>query len=233
MLTYLPLFLKERLAFSAVHASQWLSVTQGGAVLGRIGWGTVSDRLYGGRRKVVLVLVGVISVLLCAALSTLDGGVSPFILVPLTFLGGFTMIGYQGVSYSLISEIAGQSRAGMALGLMISINALGTVVGTPAFGYIVDATGSYATAWQALAVVLAMGTAGQHRHIRIGTAPERGRTTPSVLSHVILYQDAQDFLLSARRDDEQWRPPHHARKSNAADDKKDKQIGKELRGTGH
>ena len=159
LLTYLPLFLKEKLAFSTVHASQWLSITQGGAVLGRVGWGTVSDRLYGGRRKVVLVLIGVISVLLCTALSALDKGVSPFILVPLTFLGGFTMIGYQGVSYSLISEIAGQSRAGMALGLMITINALGTVVGTPTFGYIVDATGSYAVAWQALAVVLALGTA--------------------------------------------------------------------------
>lgn len=158
LLTYLPLFLKERLAFSTVHASQWLSITQGGAVLGRVGWGTVSDRVYGGRRKVVLVLIGLISVLLCAGLSALGRGVSPFILVPLTFLGGFTMIGYQGVSYSLISEIAGQSRAGMALGLMITINALGTVVGTPTFGYIVDATGSYAIAWQALACVLALGT---------------------------------------------------------------------------
>ncbi len=159
LLTYLPLFLKEKLAFSTVHASQWLSITQGGAVLGRIGWGTVSDRIYGGRRKIVLVLIGGISVLLCAALSALDKGVSPFVLVPVTFLGGFTMIGYQGVSYSLISEIAGQSRAGMALGLMITINALGTVVGTPTFGYIVDATGSYAIAWQALAGVLALGTA--------------------------------------------------------------------------
>lgn len=159
LLTYLPLFLKERLAFSTVHASQWLSITQGGAVLGRVGWGTVSDRLYGGRRKVVLVLIGVISVFLCAGLSAIGKGVSPFILVPLTFLGGFSMIGYQGVSYSLISEIAGQSRAGMALGLMITINALGTVVGTPTFGYIVDATGSYVIAWQALACVLALGTA--------------------------------------------------------------------------
>ena len=159
LLTYLPLFLKERLAFSTVHASQWLSITQSGAVVGRIGWGAVSDRLFGGRRKIVLVLIGVISVLLCAAFSAIGKGVSPFILVPLTFLGGFTMIGYQGVSYSLISEIAGQSRAGMALGLMITINALGTVVGTPTFGYIVDATGSYVIAWQALAVVLALGTA--------------------------------------------------------------------------
>ncbi len=158
LLTYLPLFLKERLAFSTVHASQWLSITQSGAVLGRVGWGTVSDRLYGGRRKIVLVLIGTISVFLCAALSGLDKGASPFILVPLTFLGGFTMIGYQGVSYSLISEIAGQSRAGMALGLMITINALGTVVGTFLFGSIVDSTGSYVIAWQALAGVLALGT---------------------------------------------------------------------------
>ena len=158
LLTYLPLFLKERLAFSTVHASQWLSITQTGAVVGRVGWGTVSDRLFGGRRKVVLVLIGIVSVVLCAAFSALGKGVSPVILVPLTFLGGFTMIGYQGVSYSLISEIAGQSRAGMALGLMITINALGTVVGTPTFGYIVDATGSYVIAWQALAVVLALGT---------------------------------------------------------------------------
>ncbi len=158
LLTYLPLFLKEKLAFSTVHASQWLSITQSGAVFGRIGWGTVSDRLCGGRRKIVLVCIGVISVLLAAALSIVDQGVSPFVLVPLTFLAGFTMIGYQGVSYSLISEIAGQSRAGMALGLMITINALGTVAGTPTFGYIVDATGSYAAAWQALACVLALGT---------------------------------------------------------------------------
>ncbi len=32
------------------------------------------------------------------------------------------------------------------------------MVGTPTFGYIVDATGSYAIAWQALAGVLALGT---------------------------------------------------------------------------
>lgn len=172
LLTYLPLFLKEKLAFSTVHASQWLSIAQSGAVLGRVGWGTVSDRLYRGRRKVVLVLIGTVSVLLCAALSTLHKGVSPFILVPLTFLGGFTMIGYQGVSYSLISEIAGQSRAGMALGLMITINALGTVVGTPLFGYIVDATGSYVIAWQTLAGVLALGT------LNIAAFVSEARRTP-------------------------------------------------------
>ena len=87
LLTYLPLFLKERLAFSTVHASQWLSITQGGAVLGRVGWGTVSDRVFGGRRKIVLVLIGVdVGALVRGVERCSDKGVSPFILVPLTFL---------------------------------------------------------------------------------------------------------------------------------------------------
>ena len=37
--------------------------------------------------------------------------------------------------------------------------------------------------------------------------PETVDPEASVLSHVILYRAAQDFLLSARRDDEQWRAP--------------------------
>ena len=158
LLTYLPLFLKEHLGFSALKASQWLAVTQSGAMLGRVGWGAISDRLFNGRRKLVLVIIGVVSVTVCLSLSQLSHGISPVVLVPIVFLGGFTMIGYQGVSYSLIGEVAGQSRAGMALGLMITINALGTVVGTPLFGYVVDATGAYSFAWLGLAVTVLLGT---------------------------------------------------------------------------
>jgi ACS family hexuronate transporter-like MFS transporter len=158
LLTYLPLFLKEELGFPAVVASQWLAVTQVGAMLGRVGWGVISDRLFCGRRKIVLVLIGVVSVSICLALSQLSRGISSVFLVPLGFFGGLTMIGYQGVSYSLIGEISGQARAGMALGLMITINALGTVVGTPLIGYIVDATGAYSYAWLALAATVLLGT---------------------------------------------------------------------------
>jgi MFS transporter, ACS family, hexuronate transporter len=158
LLTYLPLFLKEELGFPALLASQWLAITQAGAMLGRVGWGFISDRLFGGRRKIVLVLIGVVSVTICLTLSQLSRGISALFLLPVVFLGGFTMIGYQGVSYSLIGEIAGQSKAGMALGLMITVNALGTVVGTPLFGYIVDTTGAYSFAWLALATTVLLGT---------------------------------------------------------------------------
>jgi MFS family permease len=60
----------------------------------------------------------------------------------------------------LIGELAGKDRTGAALGMMITINAACATLGTPLFGYIVDRTGSYAIAWQALAGTVAMGTIG-------------------------------------------------------------------------
>ena len=40
------------MGFSAYWSSQALALTQAGAMIGRVGWGVVSDRLFGGRRKV-------------------------------------------------------------------------------------------------------------------------------------------------------------------------------------
>jgi len=158
LLTYIPLYLKESLGLSAYWSSQALAVTQSGAMLGRIGWGAVSDRIFDGRRKVVLVLIGCLSVTLTLILSLLPPGTSIIFLVPIIFLSGFCMIGYHGVSYSLIGEVAGHAKTGMALGLMVTVNAVGTLLATPLFGYLVDVTGSYAIAWGALSGTLLLGT---------------------------------------------------------------------------
>src|SRR6266576_2084110 len=39
LITYLPLYLKESMGFSAYWASQALAITQAGAMFGRVGWG--------------------------------------------------------------------------------------------------------------------------------------------------------------------------------------------------
>jgi MFS family permease len=67
------------------------------------------------------------------------------------------MVGYQGVSYALIGEIAGRARTGAALGIVITVNSLGTIVGTPLFGHLVDVTGSYSIAWRALSGTIFLG----------------------------------------------------------------------------
>jgi MFS family permease len=70
------------------------------------------------------------------------------------------LVGYQGVSYALIGEIAGKAKTGTALGMMIAINAVAATLGTPLFGYMVDRAGSYAAAWRTLAGVLGLGIVG-------------------------------------------------------------------------
>jgi MFS transporter, ACS family, aldohexuronate transporter len=160
VITYVPLYLKDIVGFSPYWASQALALTQAGAMVGRIGWAVASDRLFGGRRKAVLIIIGLLAALSIAALGLMSGDFPYCLLLPILFVAGVSIVGYQGVSYALIGEIAGRSRTGAGLGMMITINAGAATLATPMFGYIVDYTGSYAVAWQALAATVAIGVLG-------------------------------------------------------------------------
>ena len=157
LITYVPLYLKDVMGYSPYWASQALALTQAGAMLGRVGWGVASDRVFAGRRKIVLIVIGLLSVALIAALSFLGRQSSPILLMLILFLAGVSLVGYQGVSYALIGEISGKARTGAGLGMMITINAAAATLGTPVFGHIVDRTGSYALAWQILAAAVTSG----------------------------------------------------------------------------
>ena len=106
---------------------------------------------------IVLIVIGLISVVLIGALSFMNQQSSSLLLMPILFLAGVSLVGYQGVSYALIGEISGKARTGAGLGMMITINAAAATLGTPVFGYIVDRTGSYAFAWQILAGAVTVG----------------------------------------------------------------------------
>src|SRR5262245_40499473 len=88
--------------------------------------------------------------MLLVALS-LMGRQSPLsLLLLVVFLSDLCLVGYQGVSYALIGELAGRARTEAALGLMITINAAAATLNTPLFGFIVDKSQSYSLAWQLL-----------------------------------------------------------------------------------
>jgi MFS family permease len=157
LITYVPLYLKDVMGYSPFWASQTLALTQAGAMLGRVGWGIASDRLFGGRRKIVLIVIGLLSAVLIGILSLMHRETSYLVLLPVLFFAGVSLVGYQGVSYALIGELSGAARTGAGLGMMITINAAAATLGTPVFGYIVDQTGSYSFAWQILAVAIITG----------------------------------------------------------------------------
>ena len=160
LITYVPLYLKESLGVTAFWASQALAVLQAGAVCGRIGWGIASDRLFNGRRKTTLIIIGFLGALLSVMLSLMTKQTPVYLLLLTIFFSGLCLVGYQGVSFALIGELAGTMRAGSAIGIMLSINSAAAALGTPLFGYFVDRTGSYLDAWQILAATMAFAVLG-------------------------------------------------------------------------
>lgn len=158
ILTYLVLYLTERLSFSIPLAATCLAAAQFGGALGRVTWGYVSDRVFQGRRRPVIVLLGWLGGGLIAAQALLRPDLPDLVVIGLAAAAGLCMIGWHGLHITLITELAGPARAGTALGISLSWIQVGIISGPPLFGWLVDATGSYRLAWVALGAVLAAST---------------------------------------------------------------------------
>jgi sugar phosphate permease len=153
-LTYIELYLTETLWFSIPLAATLLALGQIAGTGSRVLWGFVSDRFFYGRRKPILLLVGILAVLMTVFVSlfTLD---TPGWIVWLSIaLLGATVMGWNGLYLALLSELAGIQVAGLAIGLGSTFAFLGIVVVPPIFGFLVDAGFSYRLAWIALAALL-------------------------------------------------------------------------------
>lgn len=150
--THLVLFLKNQFFFSAVLAGFYLAVCQAGGMAGRIGWGLVSDYLAGGRRKRILLIISVLSVVALIIPGRLAPETPGFILFFVLFFLGFTAVGFHGVTFGLIGELSGKDQVGLTTGFSLTITFLGMILFPPLFGHIVDRVGAYALAWDFLAL---------------------------------------------------------------------------------
>lgn len=155
-ISYAPLYLSEVVGLSVIGAGAVLGLAQGGGILGRVGFGVLSDRVLGGRRLIVLLGAGIASGLLCLA----TGGLAPgspatwLALVALAF--GVAGIGWNGVHHTLVAELAGRESAATAVGLCLAVSSLGVIAGAPLVGALADRLGSYGPGWIALAVAMAV-----------------------------------------------------------------------------
>lgn len=156
-MAFLSLYLQEEVGLALLVASGYLALAQGGGALGRIAFGVLSDRTFGGRRRVTLVIAGCGSATCSVALAVTGPGAGPLFLVPLALLFGFFGIGWNGVHHTLMAEIAGPRAAGTALGLGLAISSAGVMLGPPVFGACVTAAGGYRGPWIGLALVMLAG----------------------------------------------------------------------------
>ncbi len=153
-MSYLVLYLQGVVGLSLLAASGYLALAQFGGMLGRISFGVLSDRAFGGRRRLPLAIAGLGSTLCSVAIAATGPGTSGLWLTALALVFGFVGIGWNGVQLTLLAELAGPRAAGTAVGLGLAISSAGVTLGPPIFGYFVTLSGSYTGPWLVLATVM-------------------------------------------------------------------------------
>lgn len=158
-MSYLVLYLQGVVGLSLLTASRLLALAQLGGMAGRVLFGMLSDRLFGGRRRFTLVLAGVGSTVCTIAIARTGADASTAGLSVLAFLFGVVGIGWNGVQHTWMAELAGPRAAGTAVGLGLAVSSAGVTLGPLAFGYVVQRAGGFHGPWIALAtsMVVALG----------------------------------------------------------------------------
>ncbi len=160
LLAFLVLYAKETFAVSAVEAARLLALAQLGGTASRLGWGFVSDRFLGGRRRPGVVVCALVTAAAYGVLAV--GNLVPFGLVaPLMLVAGAGAFGWVGLYFALMAELGGARYAGLLTGIAVAFAWGGMLVGPPLFGLVLQAAGDYRLAWlglagAALAVALAL-----------------------------------------------------------------------------
>lgn len=152
-IAYFVAYLEEILLFYVVTAGFLLAVLEAGGAFGKPVSGLLSDRLFGGNRRGVFILMCAITCAMCLVFAFLPQGSPIWLIVLFCIILGFVAIGWGGLHLTLIGEFAGRELAGTVSGASSAFLLLANMVGPPVFGHIVDITGSYQLAWIFLAAL--------------------------------------------------------------------------------
>src|SRR5437899_12983208 len=114
---------------------------------GRIIFGVLSDRTFGGRRRMPLTLAGIGSALCSVAIAMIGPNTGALTLALIALVFGFCGIGWYGVQHTLMAGLAGARSAGTAVGLGLAVSFFGVTLCPPVFGWLHLRVGSYRSPW--------------------------------------------------------------------------------------
>ena len=151
---YMVTYLNESLGMTLLAAGAALSVSQLAGVVGRIAWGAVADRGVGPRNTLMLLAT---LMMVGSVLTALLQPQWPTLLIwAVVALLGASAIGWNGVYLATVARQAPPGQAGVATGGTLLFTFMGVVCGSPAFGALAGASGSYRIAFAALALPAAL-----------------------------------------------------------------------------
>lgn len=143
MLAFVPLYAREALGMSATLSGLAASLMGIVAVVGRIGWGA-GDALFRNPRTllVALPLAGCLS-----SLAILGGEWHPLLFWVGIVVAGGSVLSWHTAAWLALFRAVERDQVGRASGVVQRGNMLGSALGPPIVGYLVDTTGSYRWVW--------------------------------------------------------------------------------------
>ncbi|MFB6071504.1 MAG: MFS transporter [Halobacterium sp.] len=153
--SWAPSYLTDEVGLSLAFSGLLVAVFPAVGVLSRIGGGLLSDRLFGGRRRPVLVGSFLVSVPFLAAFAFVH---SVAVLVVALLATGFAIQLTLGLSFAYVRELVAPRVAATAVAFQTSVGLAGAFLSPIAGGALVEAT-SYETAFLAYAGLGVVGVA--------------------------------------------------------------------------
>lgn len=170
---FLTLFLAESARMGQQTVSTAMAVAQASSAVGRMGWGAISDKAFGGRRIVTMMVICTAAIGFLAMMPLVTeswGMVTGF---GLALCLGLTIASFAPVAQAIQVEMVDPHLAGSAVGYnMLWTHGCATLA--PAvFGYAVDHFGGFTSGWLVTAGCVAAGTVVIY--VLVKTGPRRRR----------------------------------------------------------
>ena len=172
--TYVPLYAQEGLSLSVRAAGLIAATVSFVGIASRVLWSKLTERL-----DHFAVPLGVIAFAasIGLALLVLAPHVGWPMLVAGAILAGSTLTGWNPVALLSVIRDVGSADAGGAAGSVLFGMAVGAAVGPAAFGYSVDATGSYVPGWIGTGAILVGAVVLTRMWLRSGAGDSPGSGT--------------------------------------------------------
>jgi MFS transporter, ACS family, hexuronate transporter len=152
VVTFFVLYLHEKLNYSVLGAGSFFTVMMVSGATGRIFWGVVSDRMFRGDRKPVLIIISVLAVVSLTVFNFWNSLWPQWLFVLVVIAVGASSWGWNGITFLLVAEMGSTTETATIIGLATTFSWIGLSLGPVAFGSITDHFG-YFPAWMSLAVL--------------------------------------------------------------------------------
>ena len=149
------LYLTQDLDLSKTAAGFAFGLIHIGSIIARPLWGWFDDKFLNGSRSKGLVFIGISLALTTLYYALILTNIKPpiYIIYLSSLVLGFMCLGWLGLYFTTIIELASEKLAGIGTGLSLVFMRTGVLVSPPLFGLLADLNNSYRLSWLILSLV--------------------------------------------------------------------------------